>query len=204
MPQILNLARKWSWLALGLGGILLAIVSVRVMNRPATIPVEKATTETVDADSESPSGLLTPEDLKFSENSMETKPPSARMPPIEIRRDYEESDSGRRRFKVESKADGIPAIKDIPPLQMEEPRGIDPAKGQKQAFNEYDTGTDGGAGSDSNAWQPPPEPSEPSEPAMPADDFGGGGEPSPPADMEGDIAPEPRDDFDFGGGGSGD
>jgi hypothetical protein len=183
----MNKTRKWAWALLGVGGLLLAIVSIRMVQSP---PDEKpAAPETV-VDSE-----IQDDDHYVDEEttpSAGATPPGARnMPPIEITREGFKP-------KTQVRGEGIPAPRDTPHLRMQEPQGLDKIPGQKQAWN---TGIS----------NPNPSPEIPVKVGgnrlrktigerAPDADFNDA--PPPPPEGESDFAEPPADNFqqDFGGG----
>jgi hypothetical protein len=221
--------RRYAWLLLGLGGILLAVVSFQMRGTPtpkSSVQVA-APAEALEADAEADmaSGLVAPEEIHLSDRpvNLDAKPPSAQVNPmlaIPQARHIPKNRSVKRRvrpapepeYRVEDKTDAVPEIRDTPPLKMAEPSPLEPRpsdpilpdpstlerKGQRQAWNDFDSEPPPADVPGDNSWAPMDAP----EPAVPADDYGFDAPPPPaPPDMEGDFQPEPTDNFDYGGSG---
>jgi|GEM_PF-5590813 len=182
----MNKTRKWAWALLGVGGLLLAIVSVRMVQ---TTPEEKPAAPAV-VDSE-----IEPDDHYVDDEttpSAGATPPGARkMPPIEITREGFKP-------KTQVRGDGIPAPRDTPHLRMQEPQGLDKIPGQKQAWNTESEPQPESGESGQGSWEPPAE--DIGGERAPAEEFTDA--PPPPPEGESDFSEPPADNFqqEFNGG----
>lgn len=183
----MNKTLKWAWALLGVGGLLLAIVSIRMVQTP---PDEKPDAPEAVVDSE-----IQDEDHYVDEETTPSPgptPPGARnMPPIEITREGFKP-------KTQVRGEGIPAPRDTPHLRMQEPQGLDKIPGQKQAWNTDIEPQPESGDSGQGSWEPPAE--DLSGERAPDAEFIDA--PPPPPEGESDFSEPPVDNFqqDFGGG----
>lgn len=211
-------ARKWAWLLLGIGVIALGVFSsLKHTQEDVTGPSKGQKTADAESESDAPGldeGLEEPKvtprgTVQLPDRRAPVEAPGVRrMPPIEIQRDQskhsqEQAGEIRDNWRLKSGAgnEPVPDIRNTPPLQMDEPRGLDASRGRREALNDADSEPmpPSEPPPPQNEWEPPPAPPDSEmNGAVPADGFGFE-PPPPPPEPEGDFQPEPRDDSDAGG-----